>query len=953
MTGRIISNSSKVSLLRDWDGGEGNNATAKLSPFQETVIQQMAPGGLGGEEVKRCLPAPPQNLPSMTSHISGRLSSSLKDTSASNEPSGVVRKGGGPSSSLSAGGGNLKAPSSSAAAGATTKTGATSASGAGAAGAQHPQNHFRSGKHFMEWVYKAEAELDRRGDCEVNECCDQLQASLSQIHRLLDKVNAGLKSVDTLANQYAFVEEKSNSLHTACQSLMTEQEQLSRYSQDVTSRLTYYNEVEGLAEKLGTPSFSIHSDYFAEALNKIDNCVTFLAQEKPGYANSAAYVVRYRAALSRALGIIRDYVRTSFTEATAASSANSLLTSDDTFALFYGKFKAQVPKVEHAISLVEARDNLDPSNALHGEYNSALQDCQAVYFNCRNQLLWPSVRATVSKLGLDYRGNHCGLMRAGCSLLLHVSEDENRLFKQFFKRGEDSEFFRGFLDGLCVLFYDTVRPLIVSLQHLETLSELTSILRTEMLEHCSPPTSSTRQSTAVKTPTSPSSTLPSSQAPPHLRSFEAMVGQMLQDVQERLIFRSHVYIRSDIAEYRPHPGDLSYPEKLEMMEAIQDSLNNSKNAEQAAVRQRCGSTSSSVSVASMEVANINSNGHTNSTSSSSPVDLHGMWYPTVRRSLVCLSRLYRCLELEIFQGLAQEVLNACTGSLQLASSLISERKGLTNGQLFLIKHLLILREQMTPFQVQLAVTEHSLDFTKLKTAALNLLSPSSTPSPAAAAAGNSLHPPPPIPKSALPSQNAIIKYLIEGAIPEVKEHCVDSRRELDQRLKRACEKFIGNSVEEMVGPLKALTEKIKNFRFKEPQAKLSTNPWGQPETVRDVVTQSQRNIKKRFPAIQRSLRLYLCNKETEFILFRPIRNDVTTAFMVLIQLLTSEFTEEERVIVALPSQEQVAMLLASLQIQQQQATPTPTPERPVSNGAKTPVAAATTPVSPAVETTPS
>ena len=35
-----------MSLLRDWDGGEGNNATAKLSPFQETVIQQMAPGSM-------------------------------------------------------------------------------------------------------------------------------------------------------------------------------------------------------------------------------------------------------------------------------------------------------------------------------------------------------------------------------------------------------------------------------------------------------------------------------------------------------------------------------------------------------------------------------------------------------------------------------------------------------------------------------------------------------------------------------------------------------------------------------------------------------------------------------------------------------------------------------------------------------------------------------------------
>ena len=85
-----------------------------------------------------------------------------------------------------------------------------------------------------------------------------------------------------------------------------------------------------------------------------------------------------------------------------------------------------------------------------------------------------------------------------------------------------------------------------------------------------------------------------SSIPFHLKAFQQLVGQLLQDVQERLIFRSHVYIRSDIAEYKPHPGDLSYPEKLEMMESIQESLNKEES-------KRRMSTSSSVSVSSMEV----------------------------------------------------------------------------------------------------------------------------------------------------------------------------------------------------------------------------------------------------------------------------------------------------------------------------------------------------------------
>ncbi|GLV44736.1 Component of oligomeric golgi complex 3 [Carabus blaptoides fortunei] len=102
----------------------------------------------------------------------------------------------------------------------------------------------------------------------------------------------------------------------------------------------------------------------------------------------------------------------------------------------------------------------------------------------------------------------------------------------------------------------------------------------------------------------------------------------------------------------------------------------------------------------------------------SPADLHGMWYPAVKRTLVCLSRLYRCMDRPIFQGLSQEALTICVQSVLSASQAISNTKTPVNGELFQIKHLLILGEQIALFQVDFTV---SLDFSKVKTVAFSLL----------------------------------------------------------------------------------------------------------------------------------------------------------------------------------------------------------------------------------------
>lgn len=50
-----------------------------------------------------------------------------------------------------------------------------------------------------------------------------------------------------------------------------------------------------------------------------------------------------------------------------------------------------------------------------------------------------------------------------------------------------------------------------------------------------------------------------------LEPFGKISEQLLQDVQERLVFRAHLYFKTDILEFHPSGGDLAYPEMLAMM----------------------------------------------------------------------------------------------------------------------------------------------------------------------------------------------------------------------------------------------------------------------------------------------------------------------------------------------------------------------------------------------------
>ena len=64
---------------------------------------------------------------------------------------------------------------------------------------------------------------------------------------------------------------------------------------------------------------------------------------------------------------------------------------------------------------------------------------------------------------------------------------------------------------------------------------------------------------------------------------------------------------------------------------------------------------------------------------------------------------------------------------------------------------------------------------------------------------------------------------------------------------------------------------VKLYRKDNAQLTLTNQPWARCERLQELVSESQRNLRKFFPQVQRSMQLYLAHRETEFILFRPIR----------------------------------------------------------------------------------
>ncbi|RXN00492.1 Conserved oligomeric Golgi complex subunit 3 [Acipenser ruthenus] len=768
---------------------------------------------------------------------------------------------------------------------------------------QAAAENFPIPSEFFSWFSKLQSQMDQDEGAKCRQTRDFLGGFQEQCDAILNDVNTALQHLESLQKQYLFVSMKTGTLHEACEQLLKEQSELVDLAESIQQKLSYFNELENINTKLNSSTLSVNSEGFVPMLAKLDDCIEYVSSH-PNFKDCPVYLAKFKQCLSKAMHLMKTYtVNTlqNLTNQLTKRDPSGLPNAENAFTLFYVRFRASAPKVRTLIEQIEQRSEKIP------EYQQLLNEIHQCYLDQREQLLSPSITSTITDLTSQYNRDHCALVRSGCAFMVHVCQDEHQLYNEFFTKPTAK--LDELLEKLCLSLYDVLRPLIIHAIHLETLSELCGILKNEMLDDHVQNNNGKDMSVIILfvqgTPAALQEALTRACRRLHqvvafffsveqLGAFAALVQQMLEDVQERLVYRTHMYIQSDIIGYNPAPGDLAYPDKLEMMEKIAQSLKEEQK--------KLPALDSSFSDIQLEDSNsvIKSGASEAPTTrlqpTISPADLHGMWYPTVRRTLVCLSKLYRCIDRTVFQGLSQEALSACIQSSLKAADAIMKNKTQIDGQLFLIKHLLILREQIAPFHADFAIKEISLDLKKTRDAAFKILNPKTVPR-----------------FFRLNSHNAILEFLLEGT-PEIKEHYIDSKKEVDRHLKSSCEHFIQQQTKLFVGKLEDLLTKVAALKTMAsqggPKYNLSQQPWAQPAKINDIVATTYKTLKTKLPSTLQSMSLYLANKDTEFILFKPVRNNIQQVFQKLHAMLQEEYSEEDLQIIACPSVEQINLLLS-------------------------------------------
>eukprot|EP00605_Chrysophyceae_sp_TOSAG23-4_P001842 GSChrysophyteH1.ASY1.ANO1.2034.1 assembled CDS len=316
---------------------------------------------------------------------------------------------------------------------------------------------------------------------------------------------------------------------------------------------------------------------------------------------------------------------------------------------------------------------------------------------------------------------------------------------------------------------------------------------------------------------------------------EQGVDRTVCDTQERLVYCAEMRLRKEVQLFKPLLAQLDYPQVLQETESGADSANG--------------------------------------------LDAAKAWFPPLRHTLALLSKLYGIVEPAVFEDFASRAVRKCIQSLESASNSITSARPAPHGDLFLVRSLLILREQLMPFDIKLQGKERKLDFTTTGAAFSQF-----TSNPRQALRFDKL--------------NSLWQLATDG-LPSMTESSVDAKREIDDVLKAACGTLKESTTRMLLSGLDQWLSKVaacvgdipishdtvndssrlvsQNKPASLPSEQVSilkSQSFMRNDRILEVLQEANATIAEKIPDLGTNLKLYVSSSTTRAILLKPVQQEV-------------------------------------------------------------------------------
>ncbi|EHA23018.1 hypothetical protein ASPNIDRAFT_173434 [Aspergillus niger ATCC 1015] len=562
-----------------------------------------------------------------------------------------------------------------------------------------------------------------------------------------------------LSNDFRAVESQTSQFRKQCEGLLSAQKHDSDLAEDIQENLQYYDFLDPASRRLNAPGAgnTVRGKEFSDMLRRLDECLDYM-ETHPDHKEAGVYRSRYRLLMTRALTLIRTHFVSSLRDVYADASkkiADKQLNDTTMSTLLYAKFRVGAPELKQIGLEIQKRavPPLDPDQGTEAEYQSLLNELHANYAATRGKLIIPLVYKNLNDLAQSPTSSQdlVSFARASISYIRGVCLDEFELWGEWF-HGHGGLY--DFLETICEPLYDHLRPRIIHEDKIVKLCQLCTLLQTRYLLD---------QDEEIE-----------QQIDANQLDFPALIQPALEDVQTRLVFRAQAFLRDEIERYKPRPEDLDYPARNKQFSIsvtegqISGRKITSTDPTTTTLPNRPKPTTKLSSDSDPASTTPEDTTATTKWDLESPTtqDQSG-WYPTLRKAIWLLSRIYRLVNSTVFDDLAHQIVHQTTTSLHSASTLLSTKTTPTDAHLFLLSHLLLLKQQIVAFDIEYTTPETTLDFSAMTSTFYELRS-----------------------RGGLFNPRNLFKLVGHGLLPRVVENMLDAKVELDGRLRTVINEFI-------------------------------------------------------------------------------------------------------------------------------------------------------------------